>query len=1140
MATTDPTPHRRPLAGLLISQFFGAFNDNALKLMVPLLAIAALTATTPDAGEAQKQAVMTMAFVIFTLPLMLCSLPAGLIADRFSKRNLVVAMKALELVLVGSAAAILFLAPGVGGTQQTLLLVVLGLMGLQSAIFSPAKYGLLPELLPREKLSEGNGKLEMSTFLAIVAGTGAAGALLDFAPTVGTAALPLVAFSIVGLVASFAIPRVPPARPEPASLADVVRGAWRAAAEDRVLRRVIIGSTLYWGIASLVAQNVLVYAKSSLGLADAVAGVPLALTGIGIGVGAMLAGKLSHDKVETGLIPFGAIGLSVFTLCLGFGPGFVMTGVLMTALGVASGFILVPIEALLQARAPAERRGAVIAFANFFTFGGVIAGTLGAYALSAFDLDGAGIFIGAAVITGAATAWALWILPDALFRFGMIVLTNTIYRLKVIGRTNVPTEGGALLVPNHVSFIDGLFLMASIDRPVRFIVHADYFHHPILRPFMKAIGAIPIADGTNPKETLRALKNAGQALDDGEVVCIFAEGQITRNGVLQPFKRGLERIIKGRSAPVVPVYLSNVWGSIFSREGGRFFFKWPRRIPYHVSVAYGEPIEAATFRGVRHAVHRLGERAATINAERLSSLHALVVNRARRGWRRFAVADSSGVEMHRGRVLTGAVALARALREEWDDQPHVGLLLPPSAAGVTANLAASLAGRTSVNLNYTTGRASLESAVQQAGLRTVLTSRQFVERAKLELPDGVRPIWLEDLRETITGGDRLRALLAARFLPLKHLERFAGAPKRVTGDDVATIIFSSGSTGDPKGVELTHRNVGSNAAGVSQLMQTDRHDRLLGILPLFHSFGYMATWFAMADGIGLVCHPNPLDAGAVGALVSRHRVTLMIATPTFLQRYTKRCTPAQLGSLRLIIAGAEKLTAAVANGFEDTFGIRPLEGYGTTECSPVIAASAPDFRAPGFFQPGSRRGSVGQPLTSVSIRIVDPETGDVQSEDEPGLILVRGPGVMKGYLGRDDLTDKAMVGDYYSTGDIGYLDDDGFLYITDRLSRFSKIGGEMVPHGTVEKTLQDASGESERVIAVTALPDPKKGERLVVVHTLDEAKLPALLDAMTAAGLPAIYRPRPDHFVRVETLPLLGTGKLDLRGIREAAENALG
>jgi acyl-[acyl-carrier-protein]-phospholipid O-acyltransferase/long-chain-fatty-acid--[acyl-carrier-protein] ligase len=421
----------------------------------------------------------------------------------------------------------------------------------------------------------------------------------------------------------------------------------------------------------------------------------------------------------------------------------------------------------------------------------------------------------------------------------------------------------------------------------------------------------------------------------------------------------------------------------------------------------------------------------------------------------------------------------------------------------------------------------------------VVTSKVFLEKAKIEVPDGIEPIWIEEVRDGIGRFDRAVALVLAWLAPVRLLEKTCGASRRTTVDDTAAVIFSSGSTGEPKGVVLSHFNIDSNVEAIAQVFRTRPDDRVLDVLPLFHSFGYLVLWLARNRGLPLICHANPLEAGAIGALVLRYDATILLATPTFLQLYVRRCTPAQFGSLRLVIAGAEKLAEPAAQAFEDHFGIRPLEGYGMTECSPVVAVSASDYRAPGFFQPGSRRGFVGQPLPGVSVRIVDPEGGAPLGPDTPGMVLVKGPNVMQGYLGRDDLTAAAIRDGWYVTGDIGLMDRDGFLKITGRLSRFSKIGGEMVPHERVEEALQQALGTEERVFAVTAVGDERKGEQLAVLYATGDDRVAEALEKVSTFGLPNLFIPRRDHFVKVDALPTLGTGKLDLRAVRRIAEEGL-
>jgi len=1129
------------LRQLLIAQFFGAFNDNALKMIVAFLAIRAatsgMTAENPE-FENISQLQTTLTFVVFTLPIMLFSLPAGLVADRISKTSIIVYMKVLEVILMLMAAFSLanpdYLPP----------LLVLALMGMQSAFFSPAKYGILPELLPHDKLSKGNGALEMWTFVAIIAGTASGGLILD---AVGAdawlAGMILAGFAVVGMFASFGVAKVPAARSE-GGFVDTLKGSFNAIIADRVIWLAVLGSGLFWAVASLLGQDILVYAKTlTVGMAnsDTMSGLPLAFYGLGVGIGSVWAGRISGRLVEYGLIPLGAIGVGLLTLFFGlFAPGYYVTLAIMVALGISSGFIVVPLNAILQWRSPAERRGGVIALANVFIFAAIMAGSLGAAGLATAGLSPLGILIFASVITTAGMLWAIYLLPDFLIRLIFVIVTHTFYRLTIVGGEKIPLEGGALLVPNHVSFIDGFLVMASTDRQVRFIVDEIYYNNPWLHPFMKAMHAIPVSATGGLKVILRALRDAGNFLDEGDLVCIFAEGQVTRTGMMLPFRRGLEKIVRGRSAPIIPVCLDRVWGSIYSRSGGRFLTKLPETYPYPITVTFGDllPSDSPAHK-IRLAVQELATRSWEYRRSDTRPLHHYFIRRMRKRMWRVAFADSSGKVVRRFKSLISVIAMARQLEPVWKNQQYVGILMPPTIGGALVNVAVAMAGKVSVNLNFTAGKSGMTSAIKQAGIASIITSREFIEKASIELPEGVDLVYLEDLVSSISALTRLGALFAAVFLPISWLESYCGASAHPTIDSTATVIFSSGSTGEPKGVMLSHYNVISNVEAVGQVMTVNDEDRLLGILPLFHSFGFMSLWYAIRFGMSIAFHPNPLDAAKIGEIVEHQGVTFLIATPTFLQIYMRRCSPGQFGSLRIVFTGAEKLSERLALTFEEKFGIRPIEGYGATECAPAITVSTLDYRGQGIYQSGSRRGFVGHPVPGVSVRIVDPESGELLPPGSPGMLLVRGPNVMQGYIGRADLTEKAMRDGWYITGDIAIMDENGFVKITDRLSRFSKIGGEMVPHGKVEDALHEAYGSEIKVFAVTSVPDERKGETLAVLHTVDEARIAETLEKMAGMGLPNLFIPKKDKFVKVDKIPVLGTGKVDLRGVKEMASKVL-
>jgi len=508
-----------------------------------------------------------------------------------------------------------------------------------------------------------------------------------------------------------------------------------------------------------------------------------------------------------------------------------------------------------------------------------------------------------------------------------------------------------------------------------------------------------------------------------------------------------------------------------------------------------------------------------------STLPELLIRTARRFRRNFALADSGGSELRFGEALAKTVFLTRRLRPVWRDREKVGILLPPSVGGTLVNWAALLMGKVPVNLNYTLARDGIISCIEQCGLTEIIASRRLLERLNLDLP--VRVHLLEDLVEAPRLGEKLRCLLLSRCLPAGALLRKLGGDRTVA-DDLATIIFSSGSTGQPKGVMLSHRNVISNVGQVGGVYHFQESDCMLGVLPFFHSFGFMATIAGpVVCGFGCVYHFNPMEAKVIGPLAERHGVTIVIATPTFLQFYLRGLKPEQLHKLRLVVVGAEKLPARLADAFEEKFGCRPFEAYGCTECSPGIAMNGPHANRPG---------SIGRPLEGIDIEVVDPESGEPVAPGAGGLLRVRGPNVMRGYLGMPGKTAEVLRDGWYDTGDVVRVDDDGFVWIEGRLSRFSKIGGEMVPHGNVEEALHGLAGLTDQVFAVAGVPDERKGERLVVVHTADDELLRSVLEKLAAAEIPNLWKPKPDQFVRVGALPLLGSGKLDLKGLQRLAE----
>ncbi|HTC94770.1 MAG TPA: acyl-[ACP]--phospholipid O-acyltransferase [Terriglobales bacterium] len=1134
-----PGNWRRGFWSLIVTQFQGAFSDNALKNLVTVLVL------SMGLPPAMRDRLVPEVGAIFSVPFILFSMYGGFFADRFSKRTISISIKVFEIAIMLAATAGLFF------SAPALLLTAVFLMGVHSAIFGPSKYGLLPELLPREKLSWGNGVIELGTFLAIILGTATGPLLAQYfhGRQYWSGAL-LVMLAFAGLGTSFGITRVPAANPARKFHFNFVADLWREiqyARQDRLLWLAIMSNTYFFFLGTLLQLNIFILGTDVLHLDESHIGYLLVALALGMGLGSIAAGYLSGNKIEYGLVPLGAIGMTVFSAVLFLhGLAFVQVVALLSALGFFGGFFIVPVSAVMQHRPSEERKGSLLAAANLLSFVGVFLASGCYYALSSgaaiphtglklLHLSPAAIFLVGGLLTLAATVYSLMLLPQALVRLLLWMVTRTVYRIRVEGMENVPSKGGALFVSNHLSFMDALLLVASTDRFVRFIMFKDIYDLPMIKPLARLGDAIPISSQLRPREMIRALRTASEAIQQGQIVCIFAEGQITRIGQMLPFRRGMERIMKNVDAPIIPVHLDGVWGSIFSFERGRFVWKIPHEIPYHVTVSFGKPLPPDTppFE-VRRAVQELHTQAYDLRRKRIEPLHHSFVRVARKHRRRFAMADGQTAKVSFGSALTRTIFLARRLRHVWKDQKMVGILLPPSVPGALVNQAALLTGKVPVNLNYTASDAVVASCAQQCELKTIISAKAFLEKIPVHPPEKV--ILLEELAANPRLSEKIIALALSWLAPRPLLERYLSGGKTARIDDLATVIFSSGSTGDPKGVLLTHYNIASNIQQMGQVFALDKHDRVLGILPFFHSFGFTVTiCLPTVLGVGVVFHPNPLDARVIGALAQKYAITFMVATPTFLQTYVRRCAPEDFGSVQFVLAGAEKLPERIVQAFEDQFGIRPLEGYGCTECSPVVAVNTRDFRAAGFRQVGAKRGKIGHPLPGMSVRIVNPETGEPQPLGQQGLLLVKGPNVMQGYLNRPEKTAEVLRDGWYNTGDIAILDEDGFLAIADRLSRFSKIGGEMVPHVKVEERLHELADATEQKFAVTAVPDEKKGERLIVLHTLTDAQLKDCLEKFAACDLPALWKPRANQFFHVEALPYLGTGKLDLRRIKELA-----
>jgi acyl-[acyl-carrier-protein]-phospholipid O-acyltransferase/long-chain-fatty-acid--[acyl-carrier-protein] ligase len=713
----------------------------------------------------------------------------------------------------------------------------------------------------------------------------------------------------------------------------------------------------------------------------------------------------------------------------------------------------------------------------------------------------------------------------ALYFFGRL-LVRCFYRVTALGLENLP-DGGFLLVPNHITWVDALVLQLACPRPIRYVIDQEHYYKPILHPILRTLRCIPI----NVRNSRSAIRTAAEKIAEGEIVCLFPEGQLERSGVLLRLQRGYELIARHANSQVVPVWLDQLWGSIFSFQGGRFFTKLPRQIPYPVTVAFGKPLEPKTadVATVREELLKLGESCFS----RRPSLDRHLAEECVRGLKRrpFATAVIDGIdhsELSRAKLLGAAAAFSRYLRKEFSDE-RIAIVLPASKGSMLANLAVTLANKVPVDLNFTIGRAANESCCRRANLRVAVSATPFMERIK-DFPWPEKILKLDELLPRMKR-QIIFWWIISLLAPARLLLRLLQIPKK-GGHAEAVLLFTSGTTGEPKGVVVSHCNVVGNVSQFRQLLDAKKTDAILASLPFFHTFGSTVTlWYPLIEGVRILTYPNPLDAAKCAALIERYQLTFLLATPTFLRLYLRKAEPEQLCTLRLIITGAEKLPLDLAKHFEERFNKKVFEGYGLTETAPVVSVNLPEPTPSAA--PTNRLGSVGRLAPGIAAEIREPETNRKLSLFETGMLWLRGPNIFEGYLHDPQRTAEVLRDGWLKTGDIARFDEDGFLYIEGRLSRFSKIGGEMVPHEAVEQKIIDLlelSGRDERPIAIVGVQDEAKGEALVLLTAVD-IDLAELRKKLQDAGVPNLWIPK--RVQRVEAIPVLASGKLDLKKCQE-------
>ncbi|MBK8454341.1 MAG: acyl-[ACP]--phospholipid O-acyltransferase [Thiofilum sp.] len=1109
--------------------------------------------------DGSEQVILTaIVNALILLPFILAFSPSGFVADKYCKPQ-VMRYSAWAAVLLT-----LLITLGYYQGWFWFSFAMTFLLALQSAFYSPAKYGYIKELIGEKKLAQGNAFVQSVTMIAILISTFLFAVLFevrlesnayttesDILQFIAPLGWVLVGLSLLETLLAYQLPMTPAAAPEQ-------RYAWqdyvsaKSSVSDinyvhsqSVIWLSIIGIAVFWSLAQVILAIYPSYIESSLNIHNTayIQGL-MACSGIGILIGSLIAGRVSKHHIETGLVPISAVGVFFTIGLITWWPTMTLQALNFLVLGIMGGLFVVPLNALMQYHAENNQLGRILATNNLIQNIAMLGFLVGTVALSLAGVSSLWLFSVLTVIAAFGAIYTIYHLPESLLQFVAKYIFKARYRLKVLGFENLPARGGVLLLGNHISWIDWALVQIASPRRLHFVMERGYYERWYLKWVLDLFKVVPIR-GVASNE---ALKKITQLLNEGEVVCLFPEGTISRTGQLGEFKKGYEKAIADTEAVIVPFYLHGLWGSRFSRSSG--FLRANRQSGFKrdIIVSFGKPLSKTTDAvTLKQAVFELSM---SSWQEYSRILDPVTINWLRVSKRRgmgLAAADVLGDPISHHRFMTGVFRFAKAINR-LNPEPNVGLLLPTSVGSALANMAVFTLGKTVVNLNFTASTAALRHAATQTGMKRIFTSQKFVEKLKerniqvAEIFEGLELVYLEDIKASIPKYKMIMTLLAVNLLPAKWLQwRYV---KQVDLEETAAILFSSGSESLPKAIMLSHRNIAANVRQVADTLNTRDNDVLMGTLPTFHAFGFLATtMLPLAEGIPLICHPDPTDGLNIAKGVARYEATVLFGTATFLRLYARnnKIHPLMFQPLRLVVAGAEKLTPEVRRVFNERFGKMILEGYGATELSPVAAVNIPDELDSRywFVQQGNRPGTVGLPLPGTCFRVVDPDSLAMLPIGQDGLILISGPQVMKGYLDNPELTAKTIIElegtRWYKTGDKGHIDEDGFLTIVDRYSRFAKLGGEMISLTAIEMEIRQAMENPDMDIVAVNLADDKKGEKVVLLVSL-------LSGAYEAKDIRAKLVEKqinplmlPANYYMVEQVPKLGSGKTDFAAARQLA-----
>lgn len=1126
---------------LFVTQFLGAFNDNLYKNALVIM----ITYQLSSGLTMSADVVITIAAGLFILPYFLFSALAGQLADKYEKATLIRYTKIAEILVMVLGAV------GFYWHSYTLLLAVLFFLGVQATFFGPMKYSILPDHLHEDELIQGNALLEAGTYLAILCGMilGGVMAMFSFGPLL--VSVTTLLFAIAGYFSSLSI--LPARRASPdlkinfnfiSETKKIIENTYHS---DQDLFLSIMGISWFWLIGATYISQIPTYVKVTLGAEASVVTLFLVCFTIGIAVGSLFCNYLLRGRIHATYVPIAALFMTIFAIDLVMASSHLPTGqgglltfthflsyfaswrlmFDLTMLAACGGVYSVPLYAMLQYNSEPSHRSRAVAANNIINALFMVISAIATSLLLFLHCTVTQIFLLIAIANFFVSIYICKLLPIELIRSFLISILKLMYRVEVKGLENYYKAGTRIvIIANHASLLDGVLLAVFLPDRLTIAIDTTMAEKALVRHAIKLVNAVKI-DPTNPMSAKLLISLAKQ---DNRIV-IFPEGRLTVTGAIMKIYEGPGLIADKANASILPIRIEGAQYSPFSYLKGkvriRFFPKITLTILEPRQFSVPENIKGRERRKrISAKLYDLMTDMLFVTSDIDDTLFASLLSASKvHGKKHIVLEDVEFQPINYKKIILASFVLGRKISRVTKKNEYLGFMLPNSVGSVVTFFAMQAFHRVPAMINFSGGEKNVILACQTAQIKKVYTSRRFIQLAKLQhIVDAISKqdiavIYLEDVKSQINVLNKLIGLLLSCFAETYYFWK-----NGIKHDDIAAttskpavILFTSGSEGAPKGVALSHQNLQANRFQAMARIDFNPTDKILNALPMFHAFGLnCGTLLPIVSGMRVFMYPSPLHYRVVPSIAYSINATLIFATNTFLNGYARFAHPYDFYSIRYVFAGAEKLQVETAHLWMNKFGIRILEGYGTTETGPVLAINTPME---------NQFGTVGRLLPRIEYQLQP-----VEGINEGGRLFVKGPNVMLGYMFSHAPAVIHPVPDrWHDTGDIVSINEFGFITILGRAKRFAKIAGEMVSLTAIEDLLYQLWPNAQH--AVMNIPHERKGEQIILITSQKEATRHDILDHFRKKGLSELYIPS-DIKIVLPKLPVLGSGKVDYQTLK--------